>query len=81
MSYVRMIQVQKTYVPSFKFLTDRSQSVKSVDSSSKLMSKTDCVPQGPLLGPFLLLFYINDLPSHFKNSSQHQDEFKQSHFK
>ena len=45
------------------FLADRFQQVVLDGKSSSAAAVTFSVPQGTVLGPLLLLVYINDLPS------------------
>jgi len=43
------------------FVSDRTQSVLVEGSSSSNIQVTSGVPQGSVLGPYLSLFYINDI--------------------
>ena len=52
------------------FLTGRTQQVVVNGTSSSSVASTSGVPQGTVLGPFMCLAYINNLPSKLISSSR-----------
>ena len=49
-------------------LTNRIQSVKINDSTSKWSKVLSGIPQGSVIGPLLFIIFINDMPKIIKNS-------------
>ena len=50
------------------FLSDRSQAVVVDGEKSSYIDVDSGLPQGSVLGPSLLLFYINDIPCSLKST-------------
>ena len=48
------------------YLTDRKQIVIANDTKSEPCTVTCGVPQGSILGPLLILCYVNDMPINVK---------------
>ena len=62
----------KLAVTWFKsYLTNRVQSVKIEDVSSKNCTVEHGVPQGLIFGPFLFVIFINDMPLHCSECTLH----------
>ena len=52
------------------YLVKRYQYIETVDDRTDKLQINTGVPRGSILGPFLFLVYINDLPSYIGNSSK-----------
>ena len=59
-----------------EFLSDRTQQVCVNGINSNWVDVTSGIPQGSVLGPILLVLYINDLPTNIMSDFMFADDTK-----